>query len=172
MIIVKASDSGTPSRFAVVPVTVNILDVNDNVPLFEDTSRVAYVYENIVNAPVVSLLASDADSTPNINFVLHDIGAKIDSNSFSVTTNGNRANITVKGALDYETQNLYQFILTTVDGQNSASVFASATITIHVLDVNDNIPIIETFNSSVTIPETASVGSGLVAIPATDSDST
>lgn len=58
MIIVKASDSGTPRRFAVVPVTVNILDVNDNVPLFEDTSREVYVYENIVNAPVVSLLVS------------------------------------------------------------------------------------------------------------------
>ncbi|KAK0048619.1 protocadherin Fat 4, partial [Biomphalaria pfeifferi] len=172
IILVKASDGGSPSRDAVVPVTVNILDVNDNIPLFEDTSREFYVYENIVNAPVVSLLASDADSTPSITFVLRNIGGNTDSDSFNVQTIGNRANITVKGSLDYETKNLYQFILTTVEGQNSASVFASATITVHVLDVNDNSPIIGTFNPSVTVPETASVGSGLVTIPATDSDST
>lgn len=77
--------------------------------------------------------ASDADSTPSITFVLRNIGGNTDSDLFNVQTIGNRANITVKGSLDYETKNLYQFILTTVDGQNSASVFASATITVHVL---------------------------------------
>ncbi|KAH9514450.1 hypothetical protein Btru_025288 [Bulinus truncatus] len=172
VIFVKASDNGSPSCASVIPVTINITDINDNVPLFEETTKEVSVYENEVNALVLSIKASDADSVPNINFVLNNIGSSIDANSFNVATVGKEARITVRGSLDYETKNLYSFTLTTTDGQSSTNVFAKVTVIVHVLDKNDNAPVISPLNANVNVLENVPLGYELVNISATDADAT
>ncbi|KAH9514453.1 hypothetical protein Btru_025293 [Bulinus truncatus] len=135
------------SRASVIPVTINITDINiDSVPLFEETTKEVSVYAiNESQCPsfvykVLCILennflkATDADSVPNINFVLNNIGSPALMLILSMLlTVGNEARITVRGSFDYETKNLYSFTLTTTDGQSSTNVFAKVTVIVHVL---------------------------------------
>lgn len=63
---VSATDQGTPQLSAYVTVAINIVDYNDNSPVFNDSSLVAQVRENLEpGAFVARLLATDLDSDDN-----------------------------------------------------------------------------------------------------------
>ena len=65
-ITILASDEGVPKRYSNKTVTVKILDVNDNPPLFDRNELSAFISEN--NNPGLSILtikATDLDAGPN-----------------------------------------------------------------------------------------------------------
>lgn len=60
---VQAQDAGKPMLSSTVTVYVNVIDENDNAPVFETNSYNVDVYENAtVNAAVASAMATDRDS--------------------------------------------------------------------------------------------------------------
>lgn len=63
---VRASDKGTPSKASEVKVSLDLVDINDNAPVFNDTEYHAYVRENLdPGTPVFVVTATDRDIGTN-----------------------------------------------------------------------------------------------------------
>lgn len=61
--VVQAQDTGRPSLSSTVTVYFNVLDLNDNAPLFDPMSYSDELYENItVGSSVITVSATDQDS--------------------------------------------------------------------------------------------------------------
>ncbi|XP_059155644.1 cadherin-99C-like [Physella acuta] len=167
-IVVRVSDNGNAPRTTVVPVTVNILDLQDNPPLFQVLNTEVSINENVANILVATLKADDADSVKSYNFVLAD---NADSSAFSVQTVINEARVYLNTALDYEVKIRYTFQVTT-QGMIGNILYTTASVTVNVLDMNDNPPVIGQYSATVTVLETVAIGSALSYLTATDADGT
>ena len=63
VLTVKAQDGGTPSLSTTVTVYMNVLDVNDNAPVFDPSSYDCQVWENgTIGTSVLTVQATDLDS--------------------------------------------------------------------------------------------------------------
>jgi protocadherin Fat 4 len=61
--VVQAQDSGRPSLSSTLTVYFNVVDLNDNAPLFDPMSYSNEVFENVtVGTNVVTVSATDLDS--------------------------------------------------------------------------------------------------------------
>lgn len=61
--VVQAQDSGNPSLSSTVTVYFNVVDLNDNAPLFDPMSYSDEVFENItVGTSILRVSATDMDS--------------------------------------------------------------------------------------------------------------
>ncbi|RUS85645.1 hypothetical protein EGW08_006591, partial [Elysia chlorotica] len=164
---VVARDTAIQARSSTSTVTIRVIDVQDNVPLFTQTSYVATVPENQPNelvAQVAVSTATDADSVPQIVYTL--VGD--DSNLFTIQQDGR---IFTTSNLDYETKTVYNFFATTEDGLGSfiQSASAAITVTINVIR-NDNPPIFTNEPYAVNIASNQVAGAFVIQVTATDAD--
>jgi len=61
--VVQAQDTGRPSLSSTVTVYFNIVDLNDNAPLFDPMSYSNEIFENVtIGSRVVTVSATDLDS--------------------------------------------------------------------------------------------------------------
>ncbi|WAQ95903.1 STAN-like protein, partial [Mya arenaria] len=151
---VVATDNGFPSRSAVVSVTVNVNDLDDNIPIF-DQSYTGYILEGVVttvtqegtNVPL-RVIAIDADPNPQITYSF-----EANNNDFSI--NPSSGTISSSRQLNYEDQRSFTFYVTTTQGANSIGTVpnARAFVTVNIIDVNDNRPSISVNQNEQTIPE-------------------
>ena len=151
-------------------IDVDILDVNDNAPLFTTKLQNLYIAENTLPGVKFALSeASDADVGRNgVNTY------KLSQNehfSLAVHKAGDRASaeLVLQRALDREKQPVITMTLTAIDGGNPAKSGTSQLI-INVLDINDNIPIFSETLYKTRIPENTPVGTTVIAVNATDAD--
>lgn len=73
--------------------------------------------------------------------------------------------------LDREVQDLYQIRIKAADRAGAeGSLSAQVDLTIMVLDVNDNPPVFQKQDYSVTVPEDVAVGTELLRVVATSGD--
>ncbi|KAH3873306.1 hypothetical protein DPMN_036538, partial [Dreissena polymorpha] len=157
--IVEAVDSASDSRTGTASVSIRVIDIQDNVPLFVETSVTVTVAESAtIGTTIVRVTALDRDSVSNIQYVL----SGTNSQDFSVQNFNGVANII--------TRQTYNLFLTTQDGQNSNIAGASASIFITVLNVNEFSPVLTLPSTSINIVETIPLGSTLAQVTATDLD--
>lgn len=98
---VVASDSGQPMRKGISSVTVNIVDVNDNAPVFSGSYR-ARVPENASRGTnVVTVKASDRDSGPRGEVRYSIVSGNV---ALAFAINELSGLISVKSQLDRETR--------------------------------------------------------------------
>uniref|UniRef100_A0A8C0C1W1 Cadherin EGF LAG seven-pass G-type receptor 1 n=1 Tax=Buteo japonicus TaxID=224669 RepID=A0A8C0C1W1_9AVES len=150
---IKAQDGGRPPLInSSGMVSVQVVDVNDNAPIFVSTPFQATVLENVpLGYSVLHVQAVDADSGEN---------ARI---------NNSTGWITVAAELDRETVENYHFGVEARD-HGVPVMTSSASVSITVLDVNDNNP---TFTEKVyhlRLNEDAAVGSSVLTLTAVDRD--
>lgn len=63
ILYVQAQDNGQPSLSTTITVYCNVLDLNDNAPLFDPMSYSSEVFENVpIGENVVTVSAKDIDS--------------------------------------------------------------------------------------------------------------
>lgn len=63
ILVVQAQDSGHPALSSTLTVYCNVLDLNDNAPIFDPMSYSNEIYENVTKGtPVVTVSATDLDS--------------------------------------------------------------------------------------------------------------
>eukprot|EP00079_Xenopus_tropicalis_P015439 XP_004913058.1 PREDICTED: cadherin EGF LAG seven-pass G-type receptor 1 isoform X2 [Xenopus tropicalis] len=165
---IKAQDGGRPPLSNTTGmVTVQVVDVNDNAPIFVSTPFQATVLENVpIGYSVVHIQANDADSGDNarIQYRLTDTPP-----NFPFVINNNTGWITVSTELDRETVELYTFGVEARD-QGEPAMTSSASVTITVLDVNDNNPTFTEKAYHLRLNEDAAVGSSVLTMTAVDRD--
>lgn len=63
ILVVQAQDNGHPSLSTTITIYCNVLDLNDNAPIFDPMSYSNEIYENIaIGKDVVTVSATDIDS--------------------------------------------------------------------------------------------------------------
>ncbi|XP_075448649.1 protocadherin Fat 3 isoform X3 [Ascaphus truei] len=168
-ITVQASDLGpalTLSSLAVI--TIIVLDVNDNPPVFERRDYLVTVSEGTApGTQVMSVFAASKDIGTNAE-ILYGIRSGNEGGNFRI--NPKTGAISVVSTLDYETCKDFYLIVEAKDG-GSPPLSAVATVNINLTDVNDNAPTFSQEVYSAVISEDASVGDSVIMVFAEDRDS-
>nr|KAG5686325.1 hypothetical protein BaRGS_021708 [Batillaria attramentaria] len=164
-VVLDCHDGGSPRLSTSVAFDVWVVDVNDNPPAFLDTSYSASVAEG--NGPadgLVQVAATDADAGNNANITYRLVAAE-DKFQVGATTGMIKANV----EFDYEKTKQYVFFVLAVD-QGDQPLSATATVTINVLDVNDEAPMFSAEKYNMTVVEQKDPGSYVGNVSATDPD--
>ncbi len=165
---IRAQDGGRPPLSNISGlVTVQVLDVNDNAPIFVSTPFQATVLENVpVGYSVIHIQAVDADAGDNsrLEYRLTDI-----TPNFPFAINNSTGWIVVASELDRERVDFYNFGVEARD-HGSPSMSSSASISMTILDVNDNNPEFTQKAYYMRLNEDASVGTSVVTVSAIDQD--
>eukprot|EP00035_Acanthoeca_spectabilis_P006219 m.122020 g.122020 ORF g.122020 m.122020 type:complete len:4758 (-) comp13405_c0_seq2:212-14485(-) len=166
---IRASDNGTVPLYSDVTYTVNVTDVNDNDPVFDQSTYFADIGENAAPRSIVGLPvhATDRDSGSN-GVVSYSLEAGDGSSQFDVNVTSGQ--ITVSGSLDREITSVYSLTVRATDGGTPTRT-ATAVFTVTVTDVNDNFPQFLQPQYTASVSEDVSVGTSVgVAVVASDSD--
>ncbi|KAA0703888.1 Protocadherin gamma-A3 [Triplophysa tibetana] len=166
-LILTAFDGGKPQRSATVEVNIVVLDVNDNAPVFSQSSYKSSVVENAAKGSVVTTVsASDTDeSSHNIQYYFEHATSTIKA-LFSIDADSGE--VKVIGDIDYEKYKQFTF---KVKAKDHGDLTDSSEIIIDVLDVNDNIPKITLMSFSTAISEDAAPGTIIAMLNVQDLDS-
>jgi hypothetical protein len=156
-------------------VRVEILDSNDNMPLFTSPTYLANVSENSQPGTYVTkVTAEDKDiSAPN-NVVLYTISDQEHSRKFQIDPY--TGNITTRVVLDREEIRVYFIDVTACDSAMSdrpnmnTPNCRTANVRIDVSDTNDNDPYFNNTLYEATVAENAERGTPIISIQANDLD--
>lgn len=158
--------------FRIVKVVVDLLDINDNSPQF----REPHTYLPIVEAAQVGSVyiiptASDADS-PRYGIQRYELdtqSAKFGLKSSEKIDGLIEVKLVLHERLDRESESQYQLKLMAYDGGDTPRI-GTSTITITVLDSNDNRPRFTAQQYEVSVLENVPVGAVILRVQATDAD--
>lgn len=145
-LIIKAEDNGGLASSATV--NIKVTDINDKNPEF-DESTLPYVFsveEGKSDIHVGTVHATDADEGINAQ-ISYSIPFEI-----PFTINVDSGEIRTKIKLDYENQTEYKFVVTAKDGAPDARL-GTASVTIKVIDIPDEVPKFSESKIDVKVPE-------------------
>ncbi|KAG5269872.1 hypothetical protein AALO_G00207140 [Alosa alosa] len=167
-VCVLASDQGVPPLSARANLTVSVLDVNDNPPVFERRDYLTALPEDVaVGTEVVRVYAASKDIGTNAD-IYYSIRHGNQLGHFSIHINTGA--ISVWRPLDFETCSGYFLTVEARDG-GTPPLSAVTMVNINVSDVNDNAPVFSRDAYSATISEDAAIGDSVVKVTAEDMDS-
>ncbi|XP_054244953.1 protocadherin gamma-B5-like [Indicator indicator] len=174
-----ARDRGSPALSSRAALVLEVSDVNDNAPVFEEEVYSAYVAENnAAGAPVLRVLARDEDAGANGRVSYWLEGGSAGSTPPPVSVEAQSGGVYAHGSFDYE--QCREFTVTVRaqdDGVPARS--STATVRIYVLDRNDNAPRVLWPTAAAAggeappfevVPRTAEVGYLVAKVVAVDAD--
>ncbi|XP_072315573.1 protocadherin-16-like [Eucyclogobius newberryi] len=166
---VMATDAGTPPLRAESSFTIQVVDVNDNPPLFDQAVYRQTIPEIVFPGSfVLQVTARDKDQGPNgdINYsILQDPDGY--SSWFSIDSV--TGIITTLSQLDYE-KNPYPSIAVMATDGGKPPLSSTAVVNIVLQDINDNEPAFDKNFYNVTVKEDAAPGTCILEVTATDAD--
>ncbi|KTF72578.1 hypothetical protein cypCar_00049473, partial [Cyprinus carpio] len=165
-----AIDGGKPAFSGTLEIIINVLDVNDNSPVFSKSLYKVKVNENIaLGSQIISLSASDLDEGINsdITFSIVKHGISKASDLFSV--NPDSGLITIKGNIDYEENAAVELRVAAKD-KGHPPKSSQCKVLVEVVDVNDNPPELMVTSLASTIKEDSKVGTAVALITISDKD--
>ncbi|XP_055080999.1 protocadherin alpha-2-like [Periophthalmus magnuspinnatus] len=142
-ITIKATDCGEPPLSTTKTLSIQILDVNDNSPQFEQSPLYFYIVENNVSGTsLFCVTASDKDKNENadISYSIARTGQEKDVALF-LNVNAENGQITALKSFDFETLKSFQFQVVASDS-GTPSLSSNVTVHVFILDQNDNAPVI------------------------------
>uniref|UniRef100_A0A8W4FFI9 Protocadherin alpha 3 n=1 Tax=Sus scrofa TaxID=9823 RepID=A0A8W4FFI9_PIG len=164
---VEATDKGNPPMADHCTVLVEILDTNDNVPELVIKSLSLPILEDAPLGTVIALISvSDRDSGANGQVtctLTHHVPFKL------VSTFKNYYSLVLDGTLDRESVASYELVVTARDG-GSPSLWATASVSVEVGDVNDNAPVFAQPEYTVFVKENNAPGCHIFTVSARDAD--
>ncbi|NWQ83287.1 PCDB4 protein, partial [Columbina picui] len=176
---VTAADVGSPPLTTTQTFTVDISDVNDNAPVFNQTSYTMYVRENNVPTMLVGAVsAADADVGPNAKVTYSLVPAHpTDKPPCScISVNSENGDVFVLRPLDYEQVRQIEVLVHASDA-GSPALSANVTVRLVIVDENDNAPLVlypsqdSSPPSSELVPMSAEAGYLVTKVVAVDADS-
>lgn len=142
---IEAKDEIINPRIGYTEVQVSPMDVNDNAPVFKSQYLSGSVAEHSPNTLVLTVVAEDKDAGPNgtVEYRLSAIQPKPElSAMFFVSKTGDISTTSNVTLLDHETIQQISLVVQAYD-QGTPSLDTNATVTITVLDINDQSPFFE-----------------------------
>ncbi|XP_040903702.1 protocadherin alpha-13-like isoform X9 [Toxotes jaculatrix] len=170
-LVLTAQDGGKPPKSGEINILINVLDVNDNTPVFTKDVYSVMLDENAaVGAIVAQINATDLDEGSNGD-VVYSFSNSVNRKFFKLFgINPSTGEITVKGHIDYEEKDKYEIEIQASD-KGFAPLSTQKSVIIQILDVNDNAPEIEVTSFSNSIPEDSRPGTTVALISVNDLDS-
>ncbi|XP_056662888.1 protocadherin-8-like [Monodelphis domestica] len=160
-----AQDGGDPPRSATAVLSVRVLDANDHSPVFPLGSFIEV--EVSEDSPEGSLLldidATDPDEGPSGDVVFFFGGRTPPEAQLPFHLDPRSGHLTLTRPLDYEQKETYELDVMAQD-QGPGSRVSTCKVIVHILDVNDNAPVI-TIIPLVMAVNTASDYSSSFAAP-------
>nr|XP_038042544.1 protocadherin gamma-A5-like [Anas platyrhynchos] len=167
-LVLRAIDGGQPARTGTVRIRVSVLDANDNAPVFSQAVYAVRVPEDVpVGSTLLTLTATDADEGLNgkVKYSFKGISTKV-SKIFHLDPE--TGSIRLVRSLDFEEGDSYEMEVQAHDG---GGLFDTATVSISVMDVNDNAPEISVRSALSEISEDAPPGTVVALLHVQDRDS-
>ncbi|KAM7374399.1 hypothetical protein PAMP_007056 [Pampus punctatissimus] len=165
---VKATDKLTGAK-SEVDVDIVVLDVNDNPPLFQNTSYSSVLAENsMIGTTVLQVFAQDQDSEKN-SVVSYQILSDIYNSTDYFHIDSNSGLVFTARLLDYELIQRYNFIVRAMDSGDPA-LSSDVSVTVTVTDTNDNPPNFSQALYKAFVSELAPRGHFVTCVQASDAD--
>uniref|UniRef100_A0A087YAM8 Cadherin-23 n=1 Tax=Poecilia formosa TaxID=48698 RepID=A0A087YAM8_POEFO len=174
ILIVRAVDGGVgpQQKTGIATVNITILDINDNAPTWRDEPYEANVVEmSPINTDVISVLAVDPDNGENGTVVYSISPANpfytIDSRTGKIRTSG----VTLDRESTRDTELMRKIVVSAVDrGTPPLRTSASTTVSVNLLDLNDNDPTFLNLPSVAEVPEGLPIGTSVFRVQVVDPD--
>ncbi|XP_068836063.1 protocadherin gamma-A11-like [Capricornis sumatraensis] len=167
-LLLTALDGGDPIRQGTVPVRVVVLDVNDHIPRFTQSTYEVSVPENLISGTrVLTVNATDPDEGINgqVVYSFRNVESKA-SKIFQL--NSLSGDVLIEGSLDFEKYRLYEM---EIQAQDGGGLSTTAKMLVTVVDVNDNAPEITITSSTNSVLENSPPGTVIALLNVQDQDS-
>ncbi|XP_073477092.1 protocadherin gamma-C5-like isoform X27 [Aquarana catesbeiana] len=170
-LILTAIDGGEPARSGSCHITITVLDINDNPPVFDQPVYKINLKENLpLNTVILMLNATDLDGGANGEILYYIVDHTADSIKDKFALNEQSGQIYINGSVDYEDNNFYEFSIKAVD-KGFPKLEGDCVVHIEIEDVNDNYPEISFALMANEIPENVPLGTVVGYIYIEDRDS-
>ena len=162
---IAASDAGSPSMNATRSFTIFVVDIDDNVPLFvQSTFQYDIVENNLPGALVGQVMANDLDPHSRA------IGYRFATSSPLFEIDRDTGSITARVSINREqVQPQYTLLVETFYRDDPASATDDAEVVVTVIDVNEVGVIIHSFDLTI-VDENVAQGTVVGRVNATDRD--
>ena len=166
------TDFGKPNVFSnILYLEIDILDINDNAPMFIDAPYTFFIPENFYinrtetfTESVTAVVDLDAGANGAVTLTLIPLDA---DSPFQLNGTGY---IQVTGELDREVKDRYEFLINASDS-GIPPLVTSTTLTIIVADINDNAPFFLPGNDiMISVEEDIQLGTVISTFTAIDND--
>ncbi|XP_034037697.1 protocadherin beta-16-like [Thalassophryne amazonica] len=165
-LVLTAGDGGAPQLSGTVKIKVNVLDINDNAPVFTQKIYKSTLKENSLSGThVVTVSAFDADEGSNSKISYGIMNLLDVSDLFDI--NRESGKVTLIGQTDFEKKRQYQIYVQASDG----GLTDSCKIIVEITDTNDNSPVINVISMSSAIKEDVPARTVVSMINVQDPDS-
>ncbi|XP_043925801.1 uncharacterized protein LOC122800419 [Protopterus annectens] len=169
-LVLTAVDGGVPALTGTMNITIKVLDINDNVPSFNQSFYKLRLKENVpVGTIVIQLKATDPDEGVNgeIEYSFRRSHYSKSQEVFSI--DAHTGEIKTSDLLDFEECKEYTIEVKARDrGLPPAEVYC--TVVVEILDVNDNAPELLVNSLKTSIQEDTPPGTVVAFIGVKDND--
>ncbi|XP_016148051.1 protocadherin-23 [Sinocyclocheilus grahami] len=166
-LIVTARDFGSPPLSSKTTFQVQVTDVNDNPPVFDQNIYEESIPEDVREGTALFRVKTTDRDLGGDSGIIYSIMQPEQEQLLNIDATSGL--ITTAAGLDHERETELKFLVVAIDG-GSPSLSSTATVTIHVVDVNDNKPIFKQQFYNVTVKEHTAVGTCILQVTATDAD--
>ncbi|KAM3869300.1 protocadherin alpha-C2-like [Diretmus argenteus] len=170
-LILTAVDGGVPARSGTASIVINVLDINDNAPVFGRDVFTVHLPENPAAGTVVTTLnATDSDEGANADLVYSYTLYTSEKTQELFTLDPTTGEIRVKGVVDYEEGQSYEMYVQAQD-RGVSPLSGHCKVMVLVTDLNDNRPEVTIKSLKSTVREDVAVGTLIAVIGISDRDS-
>ncbi|KAK0147742.1 Protocadherin alpha-C2 [Merluccius polli] len=170
-LILTAVDGGTPARSGTASIVINVLDINDNAPVFGKSAYEVNVTENAsVGTVVMTLNATDLDEGKNAELLYSYTLYTSEKTQEVFSLDPSTGDIKVKGPIDYEDIQSFEMYIQAHD-QGSTPLSGQCKVTVYVVDLNDNYPVVTIKSLKTRVREDVPVGTLIAVVSVSDKDS-
>ncbi|KAM9834064.1 protocadherin alpha-8-like isoform 21-T21 [Syngnathus typhle] len=170
-LVLTAVDGGKPPRSGTLNVSIHVLDINDNRPIFSQDIYEITIAENIpIGTSIFKINGTDPDEGIN-GEIEYSLAKTLKKNVYSVfEVEKSTGVIRVKGKVDYEENDIYKLDIEASD-KGTPPLTGECRVIIKIRDMNDNVPEIEVTSLSNSVPEDSKPGTLISLISVKDKDS-
>ncbi|XP_026050199.1 protocadherin alpha-3-like [Astatotilapia calliptera] len=165
-----AVDGGTPPKSGTSQLVINVLDNNDNIPIFSESLYKTKIPENIpLGLKVITVNATDADEGLNSEIV-YSLRSKDQDHVLDIfEIEPQTGVIKVKGKIDFEERRAFEVRVVASD-KGHPPMSAHCKVLVEVVDLNDNAPEITVTSLHRKVKEDAPVGTAVALVSVLDKD--
>ncbi|XP_056132891.1 protocadherin alpha-3-like [Lampris incognitus] len=165
-----AVDGGTPAKSGTSEIIVNVLDNNDNIPVFTKSLYKTSIAENVpAGTTILTVTATDADEGINKD-ISYSLSTKDQDHILEMfDIDKDTGVLTVKGEIDFEEQSAFEIRVQASD-RGTPPMAAHCKVLVEVVDLNDNAPEISVTSLRDTVNEDANTGTAVALVSVLDKD--